>query len=401
MRRLTCLAAAVAVAAAVSPAEAAPAGPSCGDTIARDTTLTADLVGCPADGLVIGADGITLDLNGHALAGDVSSGIGIRNPGHHGVVVEGGTVRGFYRAVEFTGARRGVIRDLSAVHNANRAIVLADGSDDNVVEHSDASSNGRSGIVLIASQRNLVSHNRMADNEIAGMGGFDAAHNRVLANVVADNHDTGIFWDGGSGNRIEGNRVSDTPFQGMAFGFDDGLIAGNHLVRTGDALALTGSGNRVTRNVVTDVGGCPDGCGYGLSLEGGAHNEVTDNVVARTTRDGIRLDAFVPEDAPLASDTLISGNVVRDAGIDGISVGTETPNPVRGTTITANTILRAGDDGIDIDRSETVLSDNLTIRNGDFGIEAVPGVTDGGGNLGAANGNAAQCLEVRCSAVRP
>ena len=34
--------------------------------------------------------------------------------------------------------------------------------------------------------------------------------------------------------------------------------------------------------------GCPDGCGYGLSLEGGAHNEVTDNVVARTTRDGIR-----------------------------------------------------------------------------------------------------------------
>jgi parallel beta-helix repeat protein len=397
MRRLTCLAAAIAVAAAVSPAQAAPTGPSCGDTIARDTTLTADLVGCPGDGLVIGADGVTLNLNGHTLAGEASPGIGVRNR-HHRVVVEGGTVRGFYRAVEFTGARLGIIRDLTAVHNANRAIVLADGSDDNVVEHNNASSNGRSGIVLIASQGNLVSHNRTVDNALTGIGGLDAAHNRVLANVVADNHDNGIFWDGGSGNRIEGNRVSDSPFQGMALNLDDGLIAGNHLVHTGDALALTGSGNRVTRNVVSDVGGCPDGCGYGLSLEGGAHNEITDNVVARTTRDGIRVDAFVPEDAPLTSDTLIRGNVVRDAGVDGISVGTETPNPIRGTTITANTILRSRDDGIDIERSETVLSDNHAIRNGDFGIEAIPGVTDAGGNRAAANGNAAQCLEVRCSA---
>jgi hypothetical protein len=184
----------------------------------------------------------------------------------------------------------------------------------------------------------------------------------------------------------------------MALSFDGGLIAGNHFVRTGDAIALTGSGNRVTRNVVTDVGGCPDGCGYGISLEGGAHNEVTGNFVARTTWDGIRLDAFVPEDAPLASDTLIRGNIVRDAGHDGISVGTETPNPVRGTTITANTVVRSADDGIDVDRSETTLSFNLAIRSGDFGVEAVPGVTDGGGNLGVANGNAAQCLGVRCAA---
>jgi hypothetical protein len=109
----------------------------------------------------------------------------------------------------------------------------------------------------------------------------------------------------------------------------------------------------------------------------------------------------VPEDAPLASDTLIRGNIVHDAGHDGISVGTETPNPVQGTTITANTVVRSADDGIDVDRSETTLSFNLAIHSGDFGIEAVPGVTDGGGNLGVANGNAAQCLGVRCAAGSP
>ena len=43
---------------------------SCGDTITADTTLTSDLVDCPSNGIVIGADDITLDLNGHTVAGN-------------------------------------------------------------------------------------------------------------------------------------------------------------------------------------------------------------------------------------------------------------------------------------------------------------------------------------------
>jgi hypothetical protein len=38
-------------------------------TITRDTTLDSDLLDCRGDGTVIGADNITLDLNGHAIAG--------------------------------------------------------------------------------------------------------------------------------------------------------------------------------------------------------------------------------------------------------------------------------------------------------------------------------------------
>lgn len=43
---------------------------SCGDTITTDTTLHRDLVNCPSNGIVIGADNITLDLNGHTIDGD-------------------------------------------------------------------------------------------------------------------------------------------------------------------------------------------------------------------------------------------------------------------------------------------------------------------------------------------
>ena len=56
----------------MSGAEAADKQPSCGDTITADTTLDGDLIDCPNNGIVIGADNVTLDLNGHPVAGDGS-----------------------------------------------------------------------------------------------------------------------------------------------------------------------------------------------------------------------------------------------------------------------------------------------------------------------------------------
>ena len=43
---------------------------TCGDIITSDTTLDSDLVNCPSNGIVIGADDVTLDLNGHTIDGD-------------------------------------------------------------------------------------------------------------------------------------------------------------------------------------------------------------------------------------------------------------------------------------------------------------------------------------------
>jgi hypothetical protein len=39
---------------------------------------------------------------------------------------------------------------------------------------------------------------------------------------------------------------------------------------------------------------------------------------------------------------------------------------------------------------------NIAVHNGDLGIEAVVGVTDGGGNHAAANGDPRQCTHVAC-----
>src|SRR5262245_64153379 len=95
------MAVAVAVAAGSASGQATGAQPSCGDTITVDTKLTRNLVNCPNNGLIIGADDIMLDLNGHVIDGDGTEvadcppdeacDIGIVDFDHHHVKLKGGT----------------------------------------------------------------------------------------------------------------------------------------------------------------------------------------------------------------------------------------------------------------------------------------------------------------------
>jgi hypothetical protein len=51
-------------------AQAPSPQPKCGDTITTDTTLHHNLHNCPNNGIIIGADNVTLDLNYHTIDGD-------------------------------------------------------------------------------------------------------------------------------------------------------------------------------------------------------------------------------------------------------------------------------------------------------------------------------------------
>jgi hypothetical protein len=66
------------------------------------------------------------------------------------------------------------------------------------------------------------------------------------------------------------------------------------------------------------------------------------------------------------------------------------------TVLDSNVTIGATDDGIDVDSPATTLTRNLAVHNNDLGIEAVPGVIDGGGNHAAGNANPAQCTNVAC-----
>ena len=101
----------------MSGAEAANKQPQCGDTITADTTLDSDLVDCPNNGIVIGADDITLDLNGHRIDGDGAPAagcdpatefcdVGVANDRHDGVTMMDGSIRQFGGGVSIFGKAR-------------------------------------------------------------------------------------------------------------------------------------------------------------------------------------------------------------------------------------------------------------------------------------------------------
>ena len=75
---------------------------------------------------------------------------------------------------------------------------------------------------------------------------------------------------------------------------------------------------------------------------------------------------------------------------DGILVDAGSIN----TLIRGNFVVRNTDDGIDIDSPCATVTGNDADRNGDFGIDAVIGVLDGGANAASRNSNPLQYVNV-------
>ena len=110
----------------------------CGQTLTQSVKLANDLTNCPAPGLAIGADAITVDLNGHTIDGVVTQtdtcrvlpfGIpGIDTGGHNGLTIKNGTVQQFLNGIavgpgEFegpptVGMANSVVRDITARDNS-------------------------------------------------------------------------------------------------------------------------------------------------------------------------------------------------------------------------------------------------------------------------------------------
>ena len=67
-----------------------------------------------------------------------------------------------------------------------------------------------------------------------------------------------------------------------------------------------------------------------------------------------------------------------------------------GTQVVGNVADRNGADGIRIDNAAAAVTANTADANADYGIQAVAGVADGGGNRARRNGNPAQCVNVAC-----
>lgn len=381
----------------------------CGSVITTDTTLTADLVGCTRTGLVVGADNITVNLNGHTISGDgvpaadddIHFDYGLLVQGHSGVSVVNGWVDGFDRGVLFNGSPNGLVTAVHVRDNGNRGIMF-DASDDATVRRNVTSDNGASGIAIVSSTDALVAGNRSHGN--LGGGGVklqDATGAVVTSNRFAGNQFGVQFSDGSRYNHVRHNRISRGEI-GVIMDFSArNEVVRNHISGSGAGISLEAADhNRFWGNVVlhSDPSAC-DGCGIGIQVYGN-DNLVAHNKVVDAPRYGIEIDDFGDPGHSPARNNALRGNLVVNAG-EGIAIGPEAGGVVLETLIKHNRVFRAADDGIQLVGPSTgletsTLTRNTANHNGDLGIEAVPGIHDGGGNRAAGNGNTLECLNVAC-----
>ena len=366
----------VSVLALASPAGAAT-DLSCGDTITTDVTLHHNLVNCPNNGLVIGADNVTLDLNYHTIDGDGKPtggcdpqtdfcDVGIASFGYDGVTVVHGSLRQFGGGVDFGQVDHNRLLDISASKNADVGIQLFACSRTVVRNSSGIGSTSRhngTGLGLYGCNDSRVVRNSVRDN--AGHHGLvlvDSNDSLVRGNRVSGNGGEGVILEGGERNKFTRNRVVRN---------DAGITLG------------PGSHNVITRNHVS-------GGRDGIRIEKGHDNLIADNVVSHARRAGIRLG--IPHPFLGGAHNTVRGNLVKGSRVDGFLVNRKDNNSL----LKGNTARGAGDDGFDIQSHTAKLTKNLALRNGALGIAAVRGVIDGGGNRAGGNGDPRQCVNVVC-----
>ena len=373
---------------------------SCGDTITTDTKLHRDLVNCPNNGIVIGANNITLDLNGHLIDGDGTPFPGCRqndfcdtgvenSAGHDGVRIEGGKLREFALGVVVFRARDSRLRDLSSSRNSDVGVFIGESTDSRIEKSSFVNSAG-SGIVLIDSPDNSIERNSVARSGLSGVYLSGCDHSRIDRNVVRGSGAVGLEVLESSRSRVAKNRFSDNPEGAMIVEGNRNQISRNLAFRNADII-VAGNRNAITRNHLSDSHVGAHGGGFGISFEGGHDNLIARNLVTDTGKAGIRLAGL----AGPAVDTVVRRNRLRDASQDGVLVGGEAP--AAQTLLARNHVVGSEDDGIDVESRTTTLTRNHADHNGDLGIEAVVGVTDGGGNRAHGNGDPRQCTNVACN----
>ncbi len=356
---------------------APPVNVSCGETITADTTLAGDLIDCPNNGIVIGADDITLDLNGHRIDGDGTDfadcpkntfcDVGVLDDRYDGVKIKGGSVREFWFGVRLAGARHSRVVDISssknvffgaAISRSSRSVVLGGSFSHNIPPEGD-------GIGLFGSDHFKIADNSIKDNPGPGIHVQDSNHNVIKGNLFSHSSPGVLIGGDGAGNRNE--------------------VRGNRFIRNSEGIAVfRGSRNVLARNHLSQDGS-------GIGIENGRHNLVTRNVVVDARHRGILVGIDLPDGSIGGVDNIISRNVVKRSGGDGFLVNKKGTSVLR-----RNVAIGADDDGFDIESRSTTLANNRAKNNAALGIQAVRGVINGGGNVARHNGDRRQCTHIAC-----
>lgn len=205
----------------------APASPSerpaqtpvgCGQRISADLVLPNDLT-CPKEALVVVADGVTVDLNGHVLTGPGKGSrnwpapnlesVGVLVDGRDGVTVKNGRITAFSSGLYAHTSHRVTVEGVTV--DACYYGLYLDATDRSTIRGSTFTLNTY-GPSLISSNDNEILDNRMVRQEYSSPGGYGlyvyaSDRNRFVGNTIERNLNWGIWFSESRENVIFHNNV--------------------------------------------------------------------------------------------------------------------------------------------------------------------------------------------------
>ena len=405
MRRLFGFLAAVGSVVVLLTLNAGPAFAShvhCGDVLTQDTTLDSDL-NCPAGpidpstgqsypALSISADGVVLDLAGHAIRqeGEASGSraIQIAAADHcpDDVVVQDGTIDG------------DVDIDPCSYRVLFSHLTFADGSELSgrnngpaIVEHSRFEGvDGRGGIGIWGTaviRNNVFEGGYQIWIRGGGLPG-ELPGPSIADNVISDMY-RGIYLFKGGGE-IARNRISGSDDSAIQVVVAGASIHDNVISRNNTGIRLGYGSAYIEHNVINH------NLADGIHVGDASYATIEDNSISGNGGNGVWAGAY--PDGPLTTAHVLTNRVIGNK-LDGIHMDICLQHD---PLVQDNTFDRNGDDGIDVvasptscnyDRptTPTTVTGNHAWWNGDLGIEAALG-TLGGANWAKHNGNPLQCV---------
>ena len=242
----------LAVGICISTVASATADQLCGATITANFKLDHDLA-CPENGLVVGSDGIKINLNGHTIAGS-GNGIGISVIGRADVSIAGGTVQNFATGVLLLNSTAIVVRENQLADNGD-GIDLQAGSVGNTIKENRLQGNRTRGIMIrSATSANVIKENTFTGNRV-GILLFGPVGTTLKENIVSSSGLAGIRVNViATGNFLVENTVASNPAGIDFIVTSTGSATGNTLRENTIALNTCGlkgpvAGNSLTENV--------------------------------------------------------------------------------------------------------------------------------------------------------
>lgn len=275
-----------------APAAGRPAALACGDVVTDDITLHASLTGCTT-GLVVGADDVTVDLNGHTILGTGrdTAGNGIEAFGRSGVIVRNGLISGFDTGVLLSGASSSTVENLRLMRtNRGVSIVSVLNVESTNVIRDNVVTSSLNGIVVIEGAASITG-NRLIGLSNEGVPGGPFSPRGV-----------GVYCFGGVGTTVIEDNVAVGSTTGIFLFRCRADVSRNTLAaNTGNGIERLESPGSTERNRANANGG------NGI-LAFDSHGGIFDNVANANGGDGIRIEDSIPSHGPLFT---VGGNLAN------------------------------------------------------------------------------------------